>query len=213
MFHLLNKELRLAAHPTLFIFLFLGCLVIVPNYPYSTVLLYGCLAPFISFFYARENNDTLFTSLLPVRKRDAVKGKFLMVIAAQIGQLLFSVPFACLRPVIAGQQNAVGIDPNVAYYGFAFLVFAVFDFVFLTKFYKTAYKPGVAFLFGIVPASFIMVLMEVLPHIEMTSWLGGIEPSMLVRQIPILLSGAVIFAAALFFAYRISVTRYEKVDL
>lgn len=33
---LLYKEFALAAHPSLFIFTFLGCLVIVPAYPYST---------------------------------------------------------------------------------------------------------------------------------------------------------------------------------
>ena len=97
MFNLLYKELRLAAHPNLFIFTALGVLVIVPAYPYGMVFLFGCLAPFITFMYGRETNDIYYTALLPVKKSDTVKAKFLLVILAQITQLMISLPFAVLR--------------------------------------------------------------------------------------------------------------------
>lgn len=38
---LLYKELTLAAHPTSIVFAFLGCLVIVPAYPYTVIFMYG----------------------------------------------------------------------------------------------------------------------------------------------------------------------------
>lgn len=59
MMALLYKELRLAAHPTSIVFAFLGCLVLVPAYPYSVIFLFGCLAPYITFVNARETNDLL----------------------------------------------------------------------------------------------------------------------------------------------------------
>ena len=34
---LLYKEMRLVAHPTSIVFAFLGCLVLVPSYPYSVI--------------------------------------------------------------------------------------------------------------------------------------------------------------------------------
>ena len=49
MTNLLYKELRLAAHPTLYIFSLMGILVLVPNYPYTVVVLFGCLASYITF--------------------------------------------------------------------------------------------------------------------------------------------------------------------
>ena len=52
---LLYKELALAAHPTSIVFAFLGCLVIVPAYPYTVIFMFGCLAPYLTFQYAREN--------------------------------------------------------------------------------------------------------------------------------------------------------------
>lgn len=54
---LLYKDLALAVHPTFYIFTLLGCLVLAPAYPYTVVFLFGCLAPYISFVYARETND------------------------------------------------------------------------------------------------------------------------------------------------------------
>jgi len=68
MFDLLYKELRLAAHPNLYMFTLLGVLVIVPAYPYGVVFLFGCLAPFITYMYGRETNDIFYTALLPVKK-------------------------------------------------------------------------------------------------------------------------------------------------
>ena len=94
MFNLLYKELRLAAHPNLFIFTLLGVLVIVPAYPYGMVFIFGCLAPYITMMYGRETNDIYYSALLPVPKRDVVKAKCLLFVTAQITQVLIS--FLCL---------------------------------------------------------------------------------------------------------------------
>lgn len=52
---LLYKEMRLVAHPTSIVFAFLGCLVLVPSYPYSVIFMFGCLAPYITFFKCAGN--------------------------------------------------------------------------------------------------------------------------------------------------------------
>ena len=75
MMTLLYKEIRLAAHPTSIVFTFLGCLVLVPSYPYSVIFMFGCLAPYITFLNARETNDAWYTAILPVTKRESVLGK------------------------------------------------------------------------------------------------------------------------------------------
>ena len=43
MMTLLYKEMSLVAHPTSIVFAFLGCLVLVPSYPYSVIFMFGCL--------------------------------------------------------------------------------------------------------------------------------------------------------------------------
>ena len=213
MFSLLHKELRLAAHPNLFIFTLLGALVIVPAYPYGMVFLFGCLGPFVTFTYGRETNDLYFTALLPVSKADVVKSKLLMVVLAQMAQVLISIPFAFLRVGLLPEGNPAGIEANLAYYGFGFMIYAVFNFIFLTEFFRTAYIPGIAFLWAMIPAVIGVLAMEGLIHVPSLAWLDSVAPQDLRRQLPILLVGMLIYAAAMPAAYRVSATRFEKVDL
>ena len=213
MFNLLYKELRLAAHPNLFIFTLLGALVIVPAYPYGMVFIFGCLAPYITMMYGRETNDIYYSALLPVPKRDVVKAKCLLFVTAQIAQVLISLPFAVLRVHVLPNGNLAGIEANVAYYGFGFIIYALFNFIFLTEFFKTAYKAGRAFLLAMIPAVFVMTVMEVLSHIPQFAWLDSVQTTALVRQLPILLVGVVVYIVANIFAYQIAARRFEEVDL
>lgn len=213
MFDLLCKELRLAAHPSLFIFIFLGALVLIPAYPYGMVFFFAMLGVFQSMMYARETRDIYYTALLPVRKRDAVKAKLLLAVFAQLAQMLVSVPCAFLRTLYLTDGNPVGIEANVAYYGFGLMIFGVFNLVFFPCFFKTAYKAGAAFLIALVPSLLCIFAMEAVVHIPGMDWLDGVSPELLARQIPVLLAGVVFYAAAWAFAYRTSAKRFEKVDL
>ncbi len=210
---LLYKELRLAAHPTSIVFAFLGCLVLVPAYPYSVIFLFGCLAPYITFVNARETNDLWYTAVLPVTKRESVLGKCLLVACFQLFQLLFSLPFALLRNALKIANNPVGLDATVAWYGFGLLLYAVFDLVFLTAFYRSGYKVGWAFLRASIPMVVLMAATEAAAHIPALAWMDSCQPEHLFRQLPILAVGMVRYGALIPLAYRISVKHFEQVDL
>lgn len=66
---LLYKEFKLATHPTMYIFLLLSAMVLIPSYPYYVAFMYMCLAMFFTFLQGRETNDLFFTAMLPVRKK------------------------------------------------------------------------------------------------------------------------------------------------
>ena len=210
---LLYKEIRLAAHPTSIVFIFLGCLVLVPAYPYSVIFMFGCLAPYITFLNARETNDAWYTAILPVTKRESVLGKCLLIASFQLFQLLFSIPFAFLRSALNIENNPVGLDATLAWYGFGLTVYAVFDFVFISSFYKSGYKAGKAFLLASIPMVLLILMVEAMPHIPALTWLDSYQPKHLLMQLPILAAGFICYAALLLFAYRISVKRFNKVDL
>lgn len=210
---LLYKEIRLAAHPTSIVFIFLGCLVLVPAYPYSVIFMFGCLAPYITFLNARETNDAWYTAILPVTKRESVLGKCLLIASFQLFQFLFSIPFAFLRSALNIENNPVGLDATLAWYGFGLTVYAVFDFVFISSFYKSGYKAGKAFLLASIPMVLLILMVEVMPHIPALTWLDSYQPKHLLMQLPILAAGFICYAALLLFAYRISVKRFNKVDL
>ena len=90
MSNLLYKELRLAAHPTLFVFILLGALVLIPSYPYTTVFLYASLAVYHRLLRPR-NNDVYYTALLPLKKVAVVQGKIYLTLFSQLATC--SCPF------------------------------------------------------------------------------------------------------------------------
>ena len=210
---LLHKEMRLVAHPTSNVFEFLGCLVLVPAYPYSVIFMFGCLAPYITLLNARETNDAWYTAVLPISKRESVLGKCLLVVFFQLFQLLFSVPFALLRNSLNIANNPVGLDATIAWYGFGFIVYAVFDFIFLTTFYKSGYKVGKSFIFAAIPMAFLMVVIEATSYIPTFVWMDSYQPEHLLIQLPILIVGFICYGVLVPLAYRISAKRFEKVDL
>lgn len=214
MSQLIYKEIRLAAHPTLYIFILLGSLVIVPNYPYSAVFLFGCLAPLITLYNGRENQDTFYTASLPVKKRDVVTSKYLLFVIAQMTQLLISLPFAILKTQLPGMpSNAVGIEANVAYYGFGFIIFTVFNAIFFIQFYKTAYEAGKSVLLALIPVLLLEVAVETAVHIPALQWLDQTDKTSLIRQLPILAVGVLIYLLGNYAACRTAQRRFEKVDL
>ena len=210
---LLYKEMRLVAHPTSIVFAFLGCLVLVPSYPYSVIFMFGCLAPYITFLNARETNDVWYTAVLPVTKRESVLWKCLLVVFFQLFQLLFSIPFVLLRNTMNIANNPVGLDATVAWYGLGFFLYAVFDLAFLTTFYKNGYKVGKSFIFATIPMVLLMVAIESTAHIPALTWVDSYQPKHLLIQLPILLAGIVFYGVFVSLAYRISAKRFEKVDL
>lgn len=213
MMTLLYKEIRLAAHPTSIVFAFLGCLVLVPAYPYSVIFMFGCLAPYITFLNARETNDAWYTAILPVTKRESVLGKCLLIVSVQIFQLLFSIPFAFLRNALNIENNPVGLDATLAWYGFGLIVYAVFDLVFLSTFYKSGYKVGKAFILAAIPMVILMITVEAIAYIPSLAWIDHSQPENLLMQLPILAVGIICYVVFLSLAYRISVKHFDQVDL
>ena len=59
----------------------------------------------------------------------------------------------------------------------------------------------------------VMLIGEALPHFPGLRWLNDTTAAGNLHQLPILLAGAVIFAAGLWLTCRCAAARYEKVDL
>ena len=111
------------------------------------------------------------------------------------------------------ESNPVGIDATVAWYGFGLIIYAVFDLVFFPAYYKNGYKAGKAFAIAAIPMLLLMVIVEGAVHIPALAWLDSYAMQDQLRQLPILLIGIVCYIVLLSMAYRISVKRFERVDL
>ena len=213
MFDLLYKEWRLAVHPVVYIFVLIGALVLVPAYPYGMIFFFGCLALYFTSLYARESCDIFYTTSLPISKRHVVKGKCLLFVSIQLLQLVICLPFALLRPLLLPQGNPVGIEANAAFFGFGLIAYALFNFTFLTPLFKSVYQVGKAFLIAILPAGAVIFTMECLVHLPSFAWLDGIQPGDLVRQLPLLAAGILVYIAGNLLAYRTASRAFAHADL
>ena len=79
-----SKDLRLAAHPMMYVFALFGAMLIIPNYPYTVVFFYGLLGIFFTFLNGRENKDVYYCAVLPVTKRDQVRARAWLVVAVEL---------------------------------------------------------------------------------------------------------------------------------
>jgi hypothetical protein len=215
--NLLVKELRLARHPTVFIFLFLGMMLLIPNYPYFVTFIYTCLSIFFIFLQGRENKDILFTVSLPVNKGDVVKARCLFIAAIEIAEILAAVPFAILgariNPSPAG--NEVGIEANVAFFGLVFMMYAIFNLVFLPIVYRTAFKLGRALILASLATTLFIIGVEAAVRFVpvLNQALDTTDATRQVAQLPVLGGGLAIFVLSMLLAYRLSARRFARVDL
>lgn len=214
---LLKKEGTLAAAPLTYIFLAFAILTLVPGYPILVGGFFICLGIFYSFQFSREYNDILYTALLPVEKRDVVKAKFTFVMAVQAAGFLFSAVFALVRLTALKNAKVYAENPllsaNLIYLGGLLIIFGLFQLIFLSGFFKTAYYFGKPFILFCIAAMLIIGLMETLIHIPGLLWLNGVDGNSLVRQLPVFLLCLVFYLAGSVFSLKKSQNRFEQIDL
>lgn len=211
---LLYKEFRLVCHPMTPIFCLFGVMVLIPNYPYTVIFFYVMLGLFFTFLNIREQKDIYYSALLPVPKRDTVKAGCAFVVIIQVLSLVVLIPCSLLAAHLQpGKDNLVGLDPNAALLTAGFLLYAVFNGVFLPSFYANGYKVGIAFLKAVIPTTLAMGALEALPHFPALTWLDDLDAATQVRLLPYFVAAVLLYGIGTVLTFRRAAAQYEKVDL
>lgn len=211
---LLYKQFRLVCHPMTLIFCLFGIMVLIPNYPYTVIFFYVMLGLFFTFLNIREQKDIYYSALLPVPKRDTVKAGCAFVVIIEVLSLVVLIPCSLLAVHLQpGKDNLVGLDPNLALLAAGFLLYAVFNGMFLPSFYANGYKVGMAFINAVIPTTLAMGALEALPHFPALTWLDDLDAATQVRLLPALIASVLLYAGGMALTFRASARRYEKVDL
>ena len=118
------------------------------------------LGIFQSFQNSREANDIVFSALLPIAKKDVVKGKFLFSCFIELCSILLMVITTLIRmtvleDVVVYRNNAM-MNANFFALGIALFIFGLFNLIFIGGFFKTAYKFGKPFVTHII-VTFVMI--------------------------------------------------------
>lgn len=215
--NMMMKEMKLSASVLSYLFILFGLMFFLPGYPVLCGAFFVTLGIFQSFQNARETNDILFSALLPVAKRDVVKGKYLFVCIIELCALLLMALAVILRMTVFSEVSAYRtnalMNANCFALGLAFLIFGQFNAVFVGGYFKTAYKFGRPFVSYIIISFLTIAVGELLHHLPWLTALNAFKTEYMALQALLLASGITAFALLTFVSYRRSCRRFEKIDL
>jgi len=215
--NLLYKEFKLSFYPQCIIFLIFGFMMIIPNYPYIVGYLYVFVTAVYIFGLGRENNDIYYSCLLPVTKKDVVKARIILIMILEVVNALICIGFSYLGGLFLPKMESpymAGMPANYALAGIGLFISGIFNLLFFPMFYKTGYKTTKAFLVSYISTFLLGVLLyylEMIPDLKEIFHFSIYEN--LLPQIGVLGVGIVSFLLFTYVSYRISIKRFDKVDL
>ncbi|MGO4106383.1 ABC-2 transporter permease [Paenibacillus sp. YAF4_2] len=217
MYNLLMKEFKLGVLPMYIIMPFLtGALMFIPGWIYFLVLLYFCWITIPNMFGGfRTQNDLMFTSMLPVTKTDIVKAKVSVIVILELLHIIIAMIFGIISNHLYSHITYYFFAPHMGFWGLCFVMLAIFNIIFISKYYKTAYKFG--------EATYVAVTAAML-FAGVAQWLGIQSPFLhdifygdgldnMALQASILIVGIAIFVAFTMIAYRVAIKRLPKVEI
>lgn len=215
----LYKELKLCISPVNYLFLAITSMILIPSYPCYVPFFYICLSIFFIFNNAELNKDIAYSMILPITKKDIVKSRCIIIAVYEIIAVIITIPFSLIMTQVWKIENLAGIDANIAFYGLNFITMTIFNFFMLTKYYKKAEKPGIAFLIGSIIYWIVYAILEFpiwcknILNIEYIKLMDSTAWSDQIKQLPVLAFGIVVFILGWILTYKVSAKRFEKVDL
>ena len=214
---LLRKEMRLSASILSYLFIAFALMTLIPGYPILCGVFFITLGLFQSFQSAREANDIVFSALLPVAKRDVVKGKYLFCMLVEmcgflIMAILTVVRMTALSDSPVYRQNAL-MNANPFFLGMALLIFGLFNAVFIGGFFKTAYGFAKPFVSYIIAGFLAIGVAEALHHFPGLEALNAFGFDHIGLQLLLLLGGALLYALLTGLSYRKAAESFETIDL
>ena len=227
---LLYKELKLAMHPICYVFIALfPFMILIPSYPIAIGFLYVLTCYPILFLGAnkgQQSNDLLYSTLLPIRKKDIVKARIMTVF---LMHLVFIALTSALCPLaifinnnindaaLAADSNAnpvvvpgLGLHSYVLVLAIVIIGYAIADLIFFPIYYKNGKSIVMSTLMMILGFVLYLGIFTIgLPFIPGLEWINELP---LYVQFIILGVSLIIYIALHLVVYKVSYKRLEKVD-
>lgn len=220
---LLYKEFKLAMHPICYVFIFaFPLMILIPSYPIAIGFLYVLTCYPILFLGAnkgQQSNDLLYSTLLPVRKKDIVLARIFTV---AIMQFVFILLITSLYPLALFINSKIpdatnpGLDLHgyVSVLGIAIIGFSIADLIFFPIYYKNGKSIVMSTLFMILGfVLYLGIFTIAFPYIPGCEWYkkflcdSGVGVQFIVLGVAL-----IIYVVMHFLVYKISSKRLEQVD-
>ena len=221
---LIYKELKLAMHPICYVFIAMfPFMILIPSYPIAIGFIYilSCYPVlFLGANKGQQSNDLLYSTLLPVRKKDIVLARIFTVIFMQLAFMLIMSALCPVAMMInaniktdGGEPLVVpglGLNSFVLVLAIAIVGYALADLIFFPIYYKKGKSIVASTLCTILGfVVYIGVFTIGLPYIP---GLEGINHLHIGIQFGVLAFALLISFLLHFVVYKVSSKRLEKVD-
>jgi ABC-2 type transport system permease protein len=217
MHNLVMKDLKLAINPWFLAMPFLtGALMLIPGWIYLIVIQYLFWISIPNIFgQFKAHNDLIFTTTMPVSRKDMVKARVIVIIFLELLHVLVAMGFGILTIHLYPNVVYYFFAPHMGFWGICFVMLAIFNITFFPLYYKTAYKYGLAVTAAVMATLLFSVGVQ---------WLGiqnsfvfdafnGTGATNLTLQLILLFAGIIIFTIFSAVACKIAIKRFEKVDI
>lgn len=217
MHNILRKEILLSASILSFLFIPFGLMFLLPGYPVLCGPFFVTLGIFYSFQTAREANDIVFSVLLPIAKKDIVKGKYLFVCMIEACSLLFMILAVYLRMTVFSQSvvyrsNAL-MNANLFALAMACVIFGLFNWIFVGGFFKTGYQFSRPFVSYIIISFLVIVISEALHYVPGLEILNSFGDDSIMFQVILFVTGIAVFLFLTGLSCRKASNDFERIDL
>ena len=213
----LIKEMKLSASILSYLFILFGFMFFLPGYPVLCGAFFVALGLFQTFQAAREANDTVFSALLPIAKKDVVRGRYMFVCLIELCSLVLMAAAAVIRMTVLSdsvvyRSNAL-MNANLFALGAAFVIFGLFNCIFVCGFFRTGYKFAKPFVTFIIATFVVIFIAEALHHIPGLERVNAFGTDDLGLQLTLLAGGVIIYILMTVLSCRSACEHFEKIDL
>lgn len=217
--NLLYKEVVLCTNIQVILFSLFALFVLIPSWPPAVAFLYPLSGLMSLFPRGLANKDIEYTSLLPVKKTDIVKGKLLYLCLIEVVVILLASIGGIIRYFYFKEpenpdelQYFMAVKPTISLLGFAFLSFGIMNLLLIGLYYRNPYKrlagPNLISLFiCMIVLAIGSVIIAFIPALREYDMIG------IIAQISTLVVGVILFGLFSFIGYKIGAKAFIKVDL
>ena len=220
---LVYKELKLAMHPICYLFICIfPLMILIPSYPIAIGFIYVLTCYPILFLGAnkgQQSNDLLYSTLMPVRKKDIVLARIITVITIQVVSILIQAALVPLAILLNGNVSkagsvGIGLDGYVSMVAIVLIGYAIADLIYFSIYYKNGKSIVMSTLLMILGfIVYLSILTIAIPYIPGCEWYTGILVNKGIGIQFAFLGGALLISFILhFIVYKSASKELEKVD-
>lgn len=193
--------------------------VLIPSWPPAVAFIYPLSGLMSLFPRGLANKDIEYTSLLPVRKTDIVKGKMLYLCLIEIVVIIMATIGGIIRFFFFKEptnhdelQYFMAVRPSISLLGFAFLSFGIMNAVLVGLYYRNPYKrlagPNlISLLICVIILAIGCIVIAFVPALREYDMIG------IIAQASTLVIGVGLFVLFSYLGYKMGAKAFINVDL